>query len=170
MPREDAFLPVLLYYLVLGVIVAGINLFWTSVFDITGLGSLLMPALETGAMSAVVEFLLSPLLLLATLYVVSGVCHLILLMAGAAKHEFGATNRVFAYSYSPAAFAVVPLVGNLVAFFWMTVVAIIGLREAHETRTGKAALAVLLPLAFLLMLLMIAAAIAIMAGVLGTRL
>ncbi|MGQ0814584.1 MAG: YIP1 family protein [Gemmatimonadota bacterium] len=170
MPREDGFGAVLMYYLVLGVIVAGINLFWSSLFDFAGLGALFLPDMPTTSINAIVEFLLSPLLLIVVLYVVSGVCHLLLLMVAGAKHEFGTTTRVFAFSYSPAVFAIVPILGNLVALVWMTVIAIIGLREAQQTSRGKAAFAVLFPLVLLVVLGVMVAIIAVFAGVLGTRL
>ncbi|MGQ0562273.1 MAG: YIP1 family protein [Gemmatimonadota bacterium] len=169
MPPDDSTRAVLVYYLVLGVIVAGINLFWTAIFDVAGVDAVFMPELAKGATNALVEFLLSPLILMATLLLVSGVCHLVLLMAGASAHGFGATVRVFAFSYSPAIFAIVPFLGSLVAFVWMIVIAIIGLREAQKTSAAKAALAVLLPTFLLFALIVLALVVAATAGLLKTR-
>jgi hypothetical protein len=98
---------------------------------------MLMPDVAVNPMSGVIEFLLSPLLLIVTLFVVSGVCHLCLMMTGGANYGFQTSARVFAYAYSPALFGVIPFLGNLVAFFWMIVLAVVGLREAHRTTTGS---------------------------------
>lgn len=170
MPREDGYGAVLVYYLIIGVIASGVNLFWTSVFHYSGLTSMFMPDMAVDSMSGVVEFLLSPLLLVLTLYMVSGICHLCLLMTGGARHGFRTTSRVFAFAYSPALLGVIPVLGNFVGFFWMIVLAIIGLREAHETTTGKAAVGVLLPTFFFCTLLIIAFTIAALTGLLSTRL
>ena len=131
---------------------------------------MLMPEMPRTATSGIIEFLLSPLLLIITLYMVSGICHLCLMIAGGAKHGFQTSTRVFAYSYSPALLGVVPILGNFVGFFWMIAISVVGLREAHETTTGKAALAVVLPVFLLCTMLIIAFTIAALSGLLTTRL
>ena len=169
MPRDGRIGPAFVYYMVLGVAVAGVNLFWGSVFEFASLSAMLgLPS--RGALSGVVEFLLSPLLLILTIYVVAGVTHLILSVMDGANNGFNTTLQVFAYSYSPALFAVVPIVGSLVALVWMSVISIIGLREAHETSGGKSAAAVLAPLGCLVVLLFLTMILAVFAGVLGTTL
>jgi hypothetical protein len=131
---------------------------------------MLMPDVAVNPLSGVIEFLLSPLLLMVTLFVVVGICHLCLLMTGGARLGFQTSVRVFAYAYSPALFGVIPFLGNLVAFFWMIVLAVVGLREAHRTTTGKATVAVLLPTFLLCTLLIIAFTVAALTGLLNTRL
>jgi len=166
MPREDSFGAVLGYYLIIGVIASGVNLFWTSLFNFAGIGSVFMPEMATSPMSGIVEFLLSPLLLMVTLYMVSGITHLVLMMAGGAHHGFQTTTRVFAFAYSPALLGVVPVIGNIIAFVWMIVLGIIGLREAHETTTGKATFALLLPTFLFMTLVMVAFMVIAMTGLL----
>lgn len=73
------------------------------------------------------------------------ILHLILKIFGGAKQGLPMTLRVLCYSYAPATFAVLPIVGTLIAGGWMLVVAIIGLAAAHRTNTWRAALAVLCP-------------------------
>src|SRR5206468_5916329 len=125
----------------------GLHLFWSSVFGAFELQNYILRRMNAAqAHNGVVDFLVSPITLLIALYLVSGVTHLFLLMMRGAKHGFATTSRVFAFSYSPQLFTVVPVLGGLVAFFWMITLAIIGLREAHETDGAKAAVAVLVPL------------------------
>jgi len=173
MPREDPYVPVIIYYLIVGVIAAGVRLFWQTVLgDVSArLEGMIIPAklAGTASTSGIVDFLLSPILLLVTLYLVSGVCHVLLLMMRDAKHGFGTTSRVFAFSYSPALFGVVPVLGNLVAFVWMLVLAIIGLREAHASDGAKAAVAVLVPVFLLIVLVVLGAMLALAMGLLNTR-
>jgi hypothetical protein len=163
MPRSGGYGAVLTYYLVLGV-VAGIELFWRSVLGFS-LSDRLMNE-NSSRMNDIVRFLLSPLILLGSLYLVTGVCHLLLLMLRGATHGFQTSSRVVAFSYGPAIANVIPILGGLIGFVWMTVLAIIGLREAHQTETWKTAVAVLVPLFLLFGLLLFAVLAAAMMGVL----
>ncbi len=68
------------------------------------------------------------------------------MIVGGANKTFETTYRVFAYtSGSTALIGLVPICGGIVAGIWAIVCEIIGLREAHETTTGKAVVAILLP-------------------------
>lgn len=147
MPRDTAHGPAVLYYLSIGIPVAGAELFWRMT-GITGAmtgtaGALGAPA----AWSPLLDFLLSPLTLLLTLYVAAGVTHLMLLLFGGGGGGAGTTTRVFAYAYSPQLLGIVPVVGTIVGFVWMVIVGIVGLRAAHRTTLVRAAAAVLIPLA-----------------------
>lgn len=168
MPRAGNYGAVLTYYLVIGVVVAGIELFWRSVLGFS-LTERLMSE-DSSRLSDIVRFLLSPLILILTLYVVTSVCHLFLLVLRGSRHGFETSSRVFAFSYGPAIANVVPVLGGLIGFVWMTVLAIIGLREAHESDGSKAAVAVLLPVFLLFGLLLFAVFAAMMMGLLRTRL
>lgn len=170
MPREGAYGSVLIYYMVLAVIVAGVNLFWGSLFDFIDLRAILRPTAPQASGHELVEFLLTPIFAIIGLYLVSGVCHLLLMMMRGAQHSFETSSRVFAYSYSPSAFAIVPVVGAPVGFVWMIVLAIIGLREAHQTDGAKAAAAVLIPVFLLFCFLVVAVLVMVTLGLLETKL
>lgn len=155
--------------MIVGVLAAGVNLFWGSVFEFARISTLLgMP--EAGQMSGIVNFLLSPLLLILTLYVVAGITHAILTLMDAGNKGFNTTLRVFTYCYSPALFCVVPILGNLVALVWMSVLSIIGLREAHGTTSGKTATAVLAPCGCVALLLFLTGILVVVLGVAGSAL
>ena len=79
------------------------------------------------------------------------------------------TVRVFAYAYSPALLAMVPRLGAFAGFVWMVVLAVIGLREAHRTSTGRALTAVLVPIVVALGFLVLAALLMAAGAVLTAR-
>jgi hypothetical protein len=162
MPREFDFGWVLGYYLIMGVVSAGISLFWSMVLGPSLMEWWMPGQLRQSGTGPVIDFLLSPLMLLLALFVGAGIFHLFLLIFRGAKHGFGTTLRVLCFSSGPFLFEIVPILGSPVAGIWSLVLTVIGLREAHETSTGKVVAAVLLPMFFLLMLmglLMVAAAL-----------
>lgn len=159
MPRDGSLGAAILYYLSIGVPVAGAELFWRMV----GVGGLPDEAVEAGVLAAwspLVDFLVSPVVLLLSLFLSAGVVHAMLRLFGGASGGFTLTARVFAFAYSPQVLGVVPVIGSIAGFVWMVVVAIVGVREAHHTSTGKAAAAILIPLAIGIAFMMIAALIA----------
>jgi hypothetical protein len=87
----------------------------------------------------------TPFLIIAGLFLGSGMLHLLLLMVRGSKNGFEATFRVMAYAYGSNIFMAVPFCGGFIAALWNIVVVIIGLKEAHGTSGGKAAFAVLFP-------------------------
>jgi hypothetical protein len=150
-PREFDFGWVLGYYLIIGIVAAGISLFWRMVLG-PSLMDRMLPADTMQPSSPVVDFLLSPLWLLLGLFIGAGIVHLFLLMLRGAKHGFGPTVRVFCFSAGPQLFNIVPFIGPAVGGIWSLVITIIGIRETHETTTGKAVGSVLIPMTLLLIL------------------
>jgi hypothetical protein len=90
--------------------------------------------------------LVLPFLIIAALFLWSGVLHALLLLVRGAQNGFEATFRVTAYSYGANLFLLMPVCGSIIATLWGMVMVIIGLREAHGTTGGKATFAVLFPL------------------------
>ncbi len=168
MPREFGFGWVIVYYLIIGVLSAGISLFWEMVL---GPSVLERWVAQDGLQPSnpVVDFLLSPLWLMIALYVVAGIMHVCLLMVRGARHGFGATARVIAYCGGPQLFSIVPFVGPVVGAIWSLVITVIGFREAHETTTGRAIAALAIPFAFLLLLTLLALMAALVLGLSGVR-
>ena len=89
---------------------------------------------------------LTPFILIASLFIWSGVLHLLLMMVRGAKNGFEATFRVVSYSVGAYVFLMVPFCGAVISGIWTMVLAIIGLKEAHGTTGGKASFVVLFPL------------------------
>lgn len=162
-PRDGGTGAAVLYYLAIGILVAGASLFWDTIGGGAGLDDETLAEMGAAAQPAV-RFLLSPLILLVALALTSGVVHLVLLLLRGTQHRFDTSVRVFCYAYSPMLFGVVPVVGAIVGALWMLGLAIIGLKEAHETVTWKPALAVLLPFFLFLGAALIALATIIATG------
>lgn len=173
-PRQGAG-PAILYYLVLGILLAGVGLFWdvTGFFTSAAGEEAVAGEAGFGTLDPVVGFLLSPLLLMLGLLLSAGITHLVLLVFGGARNGFGTTLRVFCYAYSPMIFGVVPILGTVIGAVWMVVLAIIGLREAHQTEGWKAGVAVLLPFLVLVglvifaFIVLAAAGVALLGGLIG---
>jgi hypothetical protein len=150
----------LLYALILGyagIVVSGLYDFvLTSVTGSTfgSLGGLgggnetlerLMPYIQGGA-GLGAQLILGPLFLIAGLFLMSGIVHLVLLALGGATQGYEATLRVTCYSEAAAVFHVIPICGQALGAIYMLVLMTIGLAEAHGTTRGKAAVAVLAPI------------------------
>src|SRR3989338_343919 len=77
-------------------------------------------------------------------FVTAALIHLFLMIVGGAKRTYIDTFRVVCYSSLPSVFGAIPLGGSVIAWIWMTVLHIIGIKEVHETTTGKSVMAVFL--------------------------
>jgi hypothetical protein len=143
-PRSDGTGPAILYYLGLGILAAGATLFWRGL-GVKGSSLDAFTDATVGRVPAVADFLLSPVYLLLALALASLAVHVVLAIAGGARHGPGTTARTLCYAYGPVLFTAVPVIGGPVAVAWMITIAVIGLREAHGTETWRAALAILLP-------------------------
>ena len=89
--------------------------------------------------------LFAPVLVVAATFFGAAIVHVLLLMLGGAPQPYETTFRVVCYSWSVGVFNVIPICGVFVGSVWRIVVQIIGLREAQEVPTGRAAAAVLIP-------------------------
>jgi hypothetical protein len=91
-------------------------------------------------------FVLMPLMFVCGLFIWSGILHLCLMMLGGAKKPFETTFRVVCFSSGSAyLIAIIPFCGRVVAPIYNIVLQCMGVARAHETDTGKAVMAVLLP-------------------------
>jgi hypothetical protein len=79
--------------------------------------------------------------------------------AAAGRTMWDGVHSTLGYSVSPFLFLSVPFCGVLITVIWAMMLAIIGLKEAHQTTGGKAAFAVLFPLLFFCGLIMVLAAL-----------
>jgi hypothetical protein len=167
LPEHGSLGAALLYYLPLGILISAANALWEATSG--GLNperDAVLGGGEITALSPLVQFLLSPLILLLSLLLAAGVTHLLLRLFGGASRDFGFTTRLFAFAYSPQLLGVIPVIGTAIGFIWMVIVAIVGLREGHRTTTGRAAAAVLIPVVIGLLFVAAAAFIAMTGRVL----
>ncbi len=91
--------------------------------------------------------ILIPVFILIVVFVGSAILHLCLMLVGGAKRSFETTTRVVCYCLgSTYPLMIIPLCGGAISGVWAIVVECIGLARAHETDTGRAVLAVFLPI------------------------
>jgi hypothetical protein len=93
--------------------------------------------------------MLTPVLVLAGLYLSAAVTHFAALLLGQAKRGFGATFAACAYASTPLLLTALPGCGAPVGFIWTAVLTGVGLKETHRIAPGGAAAAVLAPYALL---------------------
>jgi hypothetical protein len=91
--------------------------------------------------------ILVPLFVIIGLFIGSAIIHLCLMIVGGANQSFETTFRVLAFTQgSTGPLQMIPICGGLIAGIWALICNCIGLARAHETDTGRAVLAVFLPL------------------------
>src|SRR6266496_615018 len=79
-------------------------------------------------------------------HLLGGLGWIVILIVGGAKQTFETTFRVVCFAEGSASpLLVIPFCGGLIAGIWKIVLYCIGLARAHETDTGRAVLAVVLP-------------------------
>ncbi len=150
MPVTGGLSDPLLFGLITGMIGVICSTFWQTVFKGTVEGFLppsvrsSYQAFEGGSIAG--QALIAPFALILLLFVVAGLLHLFLLILKGARAGFEATFRVLSYALAANTLQALPFCGGIIAWIWSLVIVIIGLREAHGTTGGKAALAVLFPL------------------------
>jgi len=90
--------------------------------------------------------IVSPLFIVITAFILSGIYHLFLMMIGGNKKGFEATFRSLVYSVASVSLLnIIPFCGAYVSGIWAIVLTIIGFRETHRISTGKAVLAYFIP-------------------------
>ena len=115
-------------------------------------------ATNQGFGGLIVSIILAPIFAAIGLFIGAGILHLlVMLIVGSRNSGFEATFRVGAYAAVTSLVSWIPFIGGILALYGIYL-GIVGIREMHNTTTGKAALVVLIPVAiiFLLVLALIA--------------
>jgi hypothetical protein len=150
MKREGGFGEPLIYAVVGGSVGAIVSFLFSLLFHSFGmftdqrnpLGA--MAGMGIGSIGFII---LAPLAIAICLFIMAGIVHLCLMIVGGANQPFETTFRVLAFTQgSTGVLQVIPVCGGLIAAVWGIVVNCIGLARAQETDTGRAVLAVFLPL------------------------
>jgi hypothetical protein len=106
-----------------------------------------LAAMTGMGIGSVAMIILLPLFIVMVLFIGSAVVHLCLMIVGGANQSFETTFRVLAFTQgSTGPLQIIPLCGGVIAGVWALVCNCVGLARAHETDTGRAVLAVFLPL------------------------
>src|SRR6266536_3706067 len=100
-----------------------------------------------GGIGWIFLLVLTPLFVAIGMFVVSAILHVCLMIVKGAKQSFETTFRVVCFAEGSASpLLVIPFCGGVITGIWKIVLYCIGLARAHETDTGRAVIAVLLPL------------------------
>ncbi len=164
MNRDNGLGGPLVYLLILGTISGWVGMVWGFLLEQamgsigSGMGGMDLSQFGVQQNQAVAAFMAStlfkliyavalPAIILVVFFIEAGIFHLMLLIVGGARQSFETTARVVAYtSGATAIFQMVPFCGGLIGLVWGIIILILGLAYAHETSTGRAVAAVLLPL------------------------
>lgn len=93
------------------------------------------------------QVLLAPVVTFVAIYVGAGIVHLVLLLLRGGHRGFDATLTAVGYTAGLSLLLAVPACGSLLAAVWAVVSLVIGLGAIQRCGTGKAAAAVLAPVA-----------------------
>ena len=150
MKREGGLSEPLLYALIGGSFGLIVYLIYSFVFQSLGIfAHRNNPLLHFVGMGIgwVLLLVFTPLLIVIGVFINAAILHVCLMLVGGARQSFETTFRVVCFSGgSVSPLMVVPLCGALIVGVWGIVLRCIGLARAHETDTGRAVLAVFLPL------------------------
>jgi hypothetical protein len=103
-----------------------------------------LPWLGVGSAAFII---LIPVFIVIGLFIGTAVVHVCLMIVGGARQPFETTFRVLAFTQgSTGPLQMIPICGGLIAGIWALIANCIGLARAHEIETGRAVLAILLPL------------------------
>ena len=182
MQEKGDYLSPILYAVIFGTLGGILGQIWNLLFGAAYL-QFLPPEMQEGfgAMATggiggtIVGIVLAPVIAVVVLFVSSAIYHLFLLLVGGTKDStagFEGTLRAVGYGQVCNLAAIVPIAGSFIAAIWGLVLYVIGLSRVHHTSTGKALLAVLLPIALCCVCIAIIAATAgagLMAAIAGAN-
>lgn len=89
--------------------------------------------------------ILTPFLIAFSIFVGSAINHLCLMIVGGNTKGFQVTFRAVSYAWSGYLFGIIPVIGSTIGIIYSFVLIIFGIREGHRITTGRAVLAVFLP-------------------------
>jgi hypothetical protein len=124
----------------------------------------------TGAfLSLIGNIILTPIVVVVGLFIGAGIYHLlVLLLAKPSNAGFEATFRVVAYASAIQLVSWIPIVG-IIAGLYGIVLSVFGIREVHNTTTGRAVAVVLIPIAVVFLLILLVFGAALLFYILGSQ-
>lgn len=157
MREKGDYLSPILFALIFGTVGAVIGQIWQLVFGASMVGFFPLEmqaqfgeAFAPSVTGVIVTIVLTPILVPIVLFISAGIFHLFLTLVGGTKDStagFEGTVRAVSYAGVANLAQIVPIAGGFIAPIWGIVLYVIGLSRVHHTTTGKALMAVLLPLA-----------------------
>ena len=156
-----------IFAMISGIIGAGVGMLWQWLFFSGVVPSQIHSLIPYGFFLSIVVISI-PFMIAFSIWIVSGVIHLCLMIVRGNRKGFETSFRAISYSYSAQLFNIVPFIGNLIGFIYFFILIILGVREGHGITTGRAVLAVLLPVIVAIGLgILIAISLPLLIGTLG---
>jgi len=149
MRTEGNFIDPLIYAVIGGSIGCIVYLLFTLVFGSFGMMGSRNPlgAMFGAGMGMIFMIILVPIGIALSVFITSAIIHVCLMLVGGAKRSYETTFRVVCFACgSTQPLLIIPFCGSPIAGIWGLVAECIGVARAHETDTGRAVLAILLPL------------------------
>lgn len=134
-----------------------VGFFWQFLFMLGSLRFVGQDPIGQSAMGIIFLgiIIISPLFVIIGIFISSAILHLCLLLVGGGTQGFEGTFRVVSYSQATKVFGLLPFIGGLVGWVWRLTIQVIGLREIHETTYLRVILALLMPLAVIVVLFIV---------------
>lgn len=101
-----------------------------------------------GGAGLVVRLIVAPFVIVIALFLGAAILHFCCMLVGALQNSrsgFEGTLRAVCYSEVSSLASIIPVVGGLIAIVWWIVLAVQGVERLHQTTSGKAVAAVLIP-------------------------
>jgi len=101
-----------------------------------------------GGAALAVKLIVAPFFIAIALFLGTAILHLCCMLVGAlqsSRSGFEGSLRAVCYSEVSSLASVIPFVGPLIAIIWWIVLAVQGVVRLHQTTSGKATAAVLIP-------------------------
>jgi len=101
-----------------------------------------------GGTGLAVRLIVAPFVILIALFIGAAILHFCCMLTGALQNSrsgFEGTLRVVCYSEVSSLASIIPVVGVLIGIIWWMVLAVQGVQRLHQTTSGKALAAVLIP-------------------------
>ena len=109
-----------------------------------------VPFVPGSAAGFIMSVIFAPVYIIVGIFVWSAILHLCLVIVGGLGKSvagFEGTFRVVSYSTVAQLANLIPVAGGMISLVWSLVLAIVGLQKLHDTSSGKAVAAVLIPAA-----------------------
>ena len=89
--------------------------------------------------------LLYPLFVICNILITALIIHVLLFLVRANSGKIGGTLQVISYSQAAKLFSIIPVLGDIISFFWQMVIIFIGLKTVHNTSYIRLIIAFVIP-------------------------
>lgn len=155
-PTSGGFSSPIIYALIGGLIGTWLNLAWQMLFIYIGFIDSDAQSPDSSMGLSIMITVLSPIIIPFGLLVGTGIIQLALMILGVKNSNYETTFRVICYSSGAAILGVIPVVGSMIGAFITVSLEAMGLREVYNISLRRGFAAVIFPILFLFIILLMA--------------